>query len=121
MRECAELPEDDGRSCTGYGVGAGIVAVSGAVVSGRLVWLDRQAHHVGLQLCRGATSHIAELIVSNNAIGVNLRDLPQGYDFHEAHTGLWIVGNTIDFDQRDLQVPDPSSVLPPLAPPPPLE
>ena len=114
MASCGELPEEHELSCRGYGWGTGLLLRDGAEANGAVVWLDKNEHHAGLQLASGGTSFITALSITGNAIGVNIQDTPEGYDFDQAHPELWMEDNTMNVDRRRLPSPDPMDRLPQL-------
>ena len=90
--------------------GTGVVAVGSAGISmrGSEIIGSRLA---GLQLSRFGTVAGHGLAIRNNPIGVNIQDVPEGYDFFEAVDGFLMEGNQVNFDYSDLPVPDPAEII----------
>jgi hypothetical protein len=104
-RPCADLPETDGDYCAPGRV-AGVVARDGATLAVDDVEIARSAN-VGLQLADGSTATGTALRIHDCPVGVNLRSVPDGYDFLEALDELLLSGNDVDIDTSDeIRVPE---------------
>ena len=86
--------------------GMGLVAVLGATVSITGVEVA-DSTMAGLQLVRLGSLAGQSLAILNNPIGVNIQDVPDGYEFFDAVTGLFMEGNQVNYDYSELPVPDP--------------
>jgi len=106
--ECFDLPGAQGCPEIGFGMGLGVyytaeiefesVDILGSALAGVQIAFDGSISGQGLA-------------IRHNPIGLNIQDTPEGYDFFEQVSGLWIEGSQVNYDTTALGVPDAMEVL----------
>ena len=103
-RECSLLPVEDPRYCGEAGGGLALGSYFEAEVALRRVRAAGSAV-IGVQIARFGRLEGQRLEIHGNPIGVNLQELPVGYDFFEAIDDLVMEDNQINFDSTALSIP----------------